>query len=156
VSAWLADGLFYSEQSVFVNNWKGHQPTKCRCSIHMIYFHVCTRQSHCSPAQKQIFQKKVSASNINEPLVLDEPFSGKLTFRVWASRGHTVIFLKVPPMQHLFREVVFINDWNWIYIIGAVFGEKAVFCWGGGEGKPMKALTGHQHVMGNLLNTEYE
>jgi hypothetical protein len=65
----------------------------------MRYFLVYARQSHCSPAQKQIFQKKMSTSNIKKTLVCDEPFSRKLTFRFWTSRGHTVIFLKMPPVQ---------------------------------------------------------
>jgi hypothetical protein len=117
VNAWLADGLFYSEictwslkHSVFVNNGQGHQPTKRRCSIHMRYFVVCAQKSHCSPTQKQTFQKKVSASNINEPLVCDEPFSRKLTFCVWATGGHTVVFLMILLVHNLFREMVIIND----------------------------------------------
>jgi hypothetical protein len=54
--------------------------------------------------------EKISASNINKFLFRDNPFSRKLTFHVWASRGHTVMFLKIPPVQRLFREMVFIND----------------------------------------------
>jgi hypothetical protein len=43
-----------------------------------------------------------------------------------------------------------------IYIV-ELFLRKLQFSVGGeGEGKPMKALTGHQYIMGNLLNAEYE
>jgi hypothetical protein len=91
----------------------------------------------------RFFCYNVSASKINEPLVY---FLRKITFHVWASRGLTVIFLKILPMQHLFREMVFIHDWNWNYIIGAVFEEIAVCFPQGG----MKALSRLQRVMGNL------
>jgi hypothetical protein len=52
-------------------------------------------------------------------------FKYKGTFSLWrdilkktdisclASRGHTIIFLRIPPMQHLLGEMVIINDWNW-------------------------------------------
>jgi hypothetical protein len=61
----------------------------------------------------------MSTSNVNEPLVCDESLSRKLTFHVWASKGHTVIFLRIQPLQHLFREMVIINDSIFNYIIGA-------------------------------------
>jgi hypothetical protein len=148
MNAWMADGLFCSEictwslkQPVFINSRKGHQPTKHRCSICMRYFAVYARQTHHSPAQKQTFQKRLSTSNINEPLVHGDPFSRRHTFHVWAVGGILFIFLKIPPMRHLFREMVFINDWNWIYIIGAVLRKLQYSFGGGGGGRLMHSLS---------------
>jgi hypothetical protein len=49
-----------------------------------------------------------------------------LTFRIWAPRGHTIIFLKIPPTQ-FYLCTVSISDWNWMKTLLQPFSRNCIW-----------------------------